>query len=216
MVYINDHPLIRSKIADLQDPETKTKKFREIVEEITVALTYDALRDVPTDCNVIKSAVDPSYNIITRQVNQQFCVVPILRAGLGMSDAVLKVLPAAKTGHIGLYRDPETHFPVKYYSKFPPCLQAYHVLLVDPMGATGNSLSAALTLIRDSVPKQYRSCIQISTICLFITQKCIDTVQAAHPDYPIYAAFMSDAGLDDRNYIIDGCGDAGDRIFGTQ
>lgn len=209
-LHVNTHPLVAVKIGRLQNPYTGMQEFKQIVREITVALTYDALAGCITKRGSVQSAVDPSLNLITKELDFKYAVVPILRAGLGMSEAVMEVLPFAKTGHIGMFRDENTLFPVEYYTKLPKDIADRHVLLVDPMVATGNSIVGGLRVLK----KAGARCI--SVLSLFTTERGMDTISAEDDSIPVYTAFKSEAGLNKKGYIIDGCGDAGDRIFGTQ
>ena len=207
-VVIFDHPLIRHKIAILRDEKTSMKEFRELVEEITTLMTYESLKDgVPTTEVQVKTPLE----VCTQQVvsDNSIAIVPILRAGLGMVDGLLKLVPVAKVGHIGLYRDPETHKPVEYYCKLPQDIEDRIVILVDPMLATGGSAVDAIGQIKKRGPKS------IKFMCIIAAPEGLKTLQEAHPDVQIYCASL-DKCLNENGYIVPGLGDAGDRIFGTK
>ena len=207
-VIIFDHPLIRHKIAILRDERTSMKEFRELVEEITTLMTYEALKDgVPTTEIEVKTPLE----VCTQKVvaDNSIVIVPILRAGLGMVDGLLKLVPVARIGHIGLYRDPETHLPVEYYCKMPPDIDKRLIIIVDPMLATGGSMSDAITKLKE------RGCKNIVAMCLVAAPEGVAKVQADHPDVDIYSAAL-DEKLNDHAYIVPGLGDAGDRLFGTK
>ena len=204
---IFDHPLITHKITMMRRKETSTRDFRELAEEITLLMAYEVTRDLPLEEVDIETPIcrTKGYEVSGSRV----CVVPILRAGLGMVNGILTLIPNAKVGHIGLYRDKVTHQPVEYYFKLPPDAPSRRIIVVDPMLATGGSAVAAIQFIKD------RGCKDIKLMCLIGVQEGIDAVQKAHPDVDIYLA-SKDGMLNDHAYIVPGLGDAGDRIFGTK
>ena len=206
-VYVLDHPLIQHKLAILRDKDTGTKEFRALVNEIAGLMCYEATRNLPT------REVDVQTPITTARcrmlAGKKLAIVPILRAGLGMVDAMVDLIPSAKIGHIGLYRDPETHEPVEYYCKLPEDIGKRQVYLVDPMLATGGSAVAAINFLKQ------RGCKNIIMMNIIGCPEGVAAVQAAHPDVEIYLAAM-DEKLNERAYIVPGLGDAGDRIFGTK
>ena len=206
-VVIFDHPLIRHKIAILRDKRTSMKEFRELVEEITTLMTYEALKD---GVEISEIQVKTPLETCTQEVvkDNSVAIVPILRAGLGMVEGLQSLVPVAKVGHIGLYRDPETHMPVEYYCKLPLDIEERTVILVDPMLATGGSAVDALTMLKA------RGCKNIRFMCLVAAPEGVKNVQDAHPDIDIYTAALDEC-LNDHAYIVPGLGDAGDRIFGT-
>lgn len=206
-VIISNHPLIQHKLSILRDEKTGSKQFRELVEEIAMLLCYEAMSDLPLEEVEVKTpmAVAKCHKIAGRKL----AFVPILRAGIGMVDGVLKLVPSAKVGHIGLYRDPETSKPVEYYCKLPNDISERDVFVVDPMLATGGSAIDAITQIKQRHPKN------IKFLCIIAAPEGISALQAAHPDVDIIAA-ACDERLNEHNYIVPGLGDAGDRIFGTK
>lgn len=200
-----DHPLIKHKISILRGKDTPVKDFREIISEITLLMGYEATKDLKlTDIEVETPITKTKGHVIEKQV----AVVPILRAGLGMVDALVQLIPAAKVGHIGLYRDHETLQPVEYYCKLPTDIEKRQVLIVDPMLATGGSSSAAINFIKQ------RGAKNIKLMCIIGAPEGVAAVQAAHPDVDIYLASL-DEKLNENGYIVPGLGDAGDRLFGT-
>ena len=206
-VHIFDHPLIQHKLSILRDEKTSVKEFRELISEIAMLMCYEATRDLPTEEVTIKTPVAEAK--VRRLAGKKLAVVPILRAGLGMVDGMIAMLPAAKVGHIGLYRDPETHLPVEYYCKMPPDIGERLVIVVDPMLATGGSAADAITMVKA------RGAKNVLLMCLVAAPEGVKKVQEAHPDVDIYCAAL-DERLNDHAYIIPGLGDAGDRIFGTK
>ena len=192
-VHILDHPLLQHKLSILRDERTGVKEFREIVSEIAALECYEATRDLPTQ----------------EVAGKKLAIVPILRAGLGMVDGILDLIPSAKVGHIGLYRDPETHQPVEYYCKMPSDISERDVIVLDPMLATGGSASAAITFI-----KGY-GCKHIKLMNVLAAPEGIQVIRRDHPDVDIYVAGV-DEKLNEHAYIVPGLGDAGDRIFGTK
>lgn len=206
-VHVLNHPLLQHKLTILRNENTSTKDFRELVSEIAMLMTYEATRDLPLEEVTVKTPVATgTFQTIS---GKKLAIVPILRAGLGMVDGVLKMIPAARVGHIGLYRDPETLEPVKYYCKMPADIASRDVLIVDPMLATGGSASAAIGFM-----KEY-GCKHIKLMDVLAAPEGIERIQKEHPDVEIYVAAV-DSHLNDHGYIVPGLGDAGDRIFGTK
>lgn len=206
-VHVFDHPLIQHKLGIMRETTTGAKEFRELLEEISMLMVYEATRDLPLEDVEIDTPMCKAT--VKRLAGRKVAVVPILRAGLGMVDGVLNMIPAAKVGHIGLYRDPETHEPVEYYCKLPADSTERLILVVDPMLATGGSASAAIQFIKD------RGCNHIRMLNLIAAPEGVARVQADHPDVDIYVAAM-DERLNDHAYILPGLGDAGDRLYGTK
>ena len=206
-VHVVDHPLVAHKLTILRDKDTSTKDFREIVSEIGMLLTYEATRDLPLTTKTIETPICRMEAPILK--GKKFAVVPILRAGLGLVDGVLRMVPSARVGHLGMYRDEETMVPVQYFCKMPRDVAERDVLIVDPMLATGGSADAAIQIM-----KGY-GCQNIKLMVLVAAPKGIEVVTSAHPDVEIYCGAM-DQGLNEHNYIVPGLGDAGDRIFGTK
>lgn len=206
-VHILDHPLLQHKLTILRSQETSTKDFRELVSEIAMLMTYEATRDLPLqDVEVHTPIASGTFKTLA---GKKLAIVPILRAGLGMVDGVLKMIPAARVGHIGLFRDPETLEPVKYYCKMPADIANRDVIIVDPMLATGGSASAAITFM-----KEY-GCKHIKLMDILAAPEGVERVCKDHPDVEIYVAALDDH-LNSHGYIVPGLGDAGDRIFGTK
>ena len=206
-LHIFDHPLICHKITMMRDKNTNTKDFRELAEEITMLMAYEVTRDLPLEDIEIET---PICKTIAKTIaGRSIGVVPILRAGLGMVEGIVKLVPNAKVGHIGLYRDPETHEPVEYYCKLPIDSENRTILVVDPMLATGGSAVAAIQFIKD------RGCKDIKLKNLIAAPEGVKRVQEAHPDVDIFVASL-DEKLNDHAYIVPGLGDAGDRLFGTK
>ncbi len=206
-VHIFDHPLIHHKLSIIRDKNTGTREFRTIVGEIAALMCYEATRDMPTQEIEVETPVGIAK--CKKLSGKKVAIVPILRAGLGMVDGMLSMLPSAKVGHIGLYRDPETLAPVTYYCKMPPDIADRDVIIVDPMLATGGSASAAVELL-----KGY-GCKHIKLMNILAAPEGIAAMQKAHPDVEIYVAAVDDH-LNEHGYIVPGLGDAGDRIFGTK
>lgn len=207
MVHVLDHPLLQHKLSILRDKDTGVKEFREIVGEIAGLMCYEATRDLPTREVQIETPIATATCRVL--AGKKIAIVPILRAGLGMVDSIIAMIPSAKVGHIGLYRDPETHHPVEYYCKMPPDISDRDVLIVDPMLATGGSATAAIQFL-----KNY-GCKSIKLMNIIAAPEGIAAVEKEHPDVDIYVAAV-DKGLNENDYIIPGLGDAGDRIFGTR
>lgn len=205
-LHVIDHPLITHKLSIMRNKKTGSKDFRELLEEIAMLMGYELTRDLPLEDVTIET---PLTKMTAKMIaGKKLAVVPILRAGLGMVDGLLSLIPVAKVGHIGLYRDPETHLPVEYYCKLPPDIKDRIVILVDPMLATGGSAADALTKLKE------HGCKQIRFMCLVAAPEGVKKVQEMHPDVDIYAAALDDH-LNEHAYIVPGLGDAGDRIFGT-
>lgn len=206
-LHVLDHPLIQHKVSILRDKNTGVKEFREVVGEIAALMCYEATRDLPLEDVEIETPV--AVGTFKRLAGKKLAIVPILRAGLGMVDTIIDLIPSAKIGHIGLYRDPVTHNPVEYYCKMPPDISEREVLVVDPMLATGGSAAAAITFL-----KGY-GCKNIKLMNIIGCPEGVELVQREHPDVEMYVAAM-DQCLNDSKYIVPGLGDAGDRIFGTK
>lgn len=206
-VFIMDHPLIQHKISLLRDKATGSKEFRELISEISMLMCYEATRDLPLKEVEIETPVAVAKTKIL--AGRKLAFVPILRAGIGMVDGAIAMVPAAKVGHIGLYRDPETLKPVEYYSKLPKDIKEREVVVLDPMLATGGSAIDAISIIKKSNPKS------IKFMCIIGAPEGINALKSAHTDVTIYCAAM-DQKLNEHGYIVPGLGDAGDRIFGTE
>lgn len=206
-VFIFDHPLIQHKISLLRDKNTNTKEFRELVSEIAMLMGYEVTRDMPLKEVEIETPVGIAKTKVIS--GKKLGIVPILRAGLGMVDGMLNLLPMAKVGHIGLYRDPETLQPVEYYCKLPVDASERDIVVLDPMLATGGSASAAISFIKA------RGVTNIKLMCLIAANAGIERINKDHPDVAIYCASV-DQTLNDHGYIVPGLGDAGDRLFGTK
>ena len=206
-IHVVDHPLIQHKLSIMRNKKTGSKDFRELLDEIAMLMGYEVTRDLPLEDIVIET---PVSKMTAKKISgKKLAVVPILRAGLGMVDGLLKLVPVARVGHIGLYRDPETHLPVEYYCKLPPDIEDRIVILVDPMLATGGSSADALALLKK------HGCKNIRLMCLVAAPEGVKKVQEEHPDVDIYTASLDEC-LNDHAYIVPGLGDAGDRIFGTK
>ena len=206
-VYVFDHPLIQHKLSILRDKDTSVKEFRELVGEIAQLMCYEATRDLPLEEIRVETPVATA--VCHRIAGKKLAIVPILRAGLGMVDGMVAMMPNVKVGHIGLFRDPETLEPVKYYFKMPPDIAERDVIIVDPMLATGGSAVAAAQFLKEVGVKN------LKLMCIIAAPEGIATMQQAHPDVDIYVAAQDDC-LNDHGYIVPGLGDAGDRIFGTK
>ena len=206
-VHVVDHPLVQHKLTLMRQTECSTKDFRQLLEEIAMLMAYEVTRDLPLQEIEIETPVAKCKSKII--AGKKLGIVPILRAGLGMVEAVTKLIPAARVGHIGLYRDPETHEPVEYYCKLPADSENRELLVLDPMLATGGSASDAITLIKK------RGCTHIRLVNLIAAPEGIARVQKDHPDVDIYVAGL-DQCLNEHAYIVPGLGDAGDRLFGTK
>ena len=204
---IMDHPLIQHKLTLLRDKRTGSKEFREMIAEVSMLMCYEATRDLPLKEVEIETPMTMTKsNVIS---GRKLAFVPILRAGLGMVDGVLEMIPAAKVGHIGIYRDPESHKPVDYYCKLPKDIASRHVIVLDPMLATGGSAVEAINLLKKEGVQN------IKFMCIIAAPEGLDALTTAHPDVQVYCAAL-DEKLDENKYILPGLGDAGDRIFGTK
>ena len=204
---IMDHPLIQHKLILLRDKRTGSKEFREMIAEVSMLMCYEATRDLPLKEVEIETPMTMTKsNVIS---GRKLAFVPILRAGLGMVDGVLEMIPAAKVGHIGIYRDPESHKPVDYYCKLPKDIASRHVIVLDPMLATGGSAVEAINLLKKEGVQN------IKFMCIIAAPEGLDALTTAHPDVQVYCAAL-DEKLDENKYILPGLGDAGDRIFGTK
>ena len=206
-VHVLDHPLIQHKLAILRSKNTSVKEFRELISEISGLMCYEATRNLPTKEVEVQTPVAVAK--CRRLAGKKLAIIPILRAGLGMVDAIVDLIPSAKIGHIGLYRDPETHLPVEYYCKLPEDIGNRQVFVVDPMLATGGSAVAAIDFLKA------HGCKNIVMMNIIGAPEGVALVQKAHPDVEIYLAAL-DEKLNDHAYIVPGLGDAGDRIFGTK
>ena len=207
VVHVLDHPLIQHKLAILRSKNTSVKEFRELIREISGLMCYEATRNLPTKEVEVQTPV--ALAKCRRLAGKKLAIIPILRAGLGMVDAMVDLIPSAKIGHIGLYRDPETHLPVEYYCKLPEDIANRQVFVVDPMLATGGSAVAAIDFLKQ------HGCQNIIMMNIIGAPEGVKAVQEAHPDVDIYLAAL-DEKLNEHAYIVPGLGDAGDRIFGTK
>lgn len=207
MVHVLSHPLLQHKLSILRREDTGVKDFREVVSEIATLMCYEATRDLPTEEVEIQTPVAKAK--VKVLAGKKLAIVPVLRAGLGMVDGILTLIPSAKVGHIGLYRDPQTHEPVEYYCKMPDDISQRDVIILDPMLATGGSASAAIQFM-----KNY-GCKHIKLMNIIAAPEGVERVRKDHPDVEIYLAAI-DEKLNDHAYIVPGLGDAGDRIFGTK
>ena len=203
-VYVFDHPLIQHKLTYIRDKETGTKEFRELVDEVATLMAFEITRDLPLEEIDVETPVTKAKAKVLS--GKKIAIVPILRAGIGMVDGVLKLIPAAKVGHIGLYRDPQTLKPVEYYAKLPADVEERDFIIVDPMLATGGSAINSL---------KKRGAKSIKFMCLIAAPEGVAEIQRLHPDVDIYIASL-DEKLNDHGYIVPGLGDAGDRLFGTK
>ncbi len=206
-VYVFDHPLIQHKTAMIRDKHTNVKDFRELVKEIAMLMTYEATRDLQLKDVTIETPICETN--VKMLEGEDIAIVPILRAGLGMVDGMLALVPNAKVGHVGVYRDPETHNPVDYYCKLPSDIDKRQVFIVDPMLATGGSAAAAIDFVKQ------RGAKDIIFMCLIAAPEGIEILHKMHPEVKIFIA-AKDSHLNDHAYIVPGLGDAGDRIFGTR
>ena len=206
-VHVLDHPLLQHKLTILRKKETGTKDFRHLLDEIGMLMTYEVTRNFPLKDVEIET---PICKCMGKELadTRKLCVVPILRAGIGLQNGVVNMIPTAKIGHIGLYRDPETLKPVEYYCKMPADINQRTMLVVDPMLATGGSSAAALTMLKENGAKK------LILMCLVAAPEGVKVLNEEHPDVPIYVAAL-DEKLNEHGYIVPGLGDAGDRIFGT-
>lgn len=206
-LHVMDHPLIQHKVSMIRDKNTGPKEFRELVDEIATLMAYEVTRDLPLQDVEIETPIKKGK--FKMLAGKKLGIVPILRAGLGMLDGVLKLIPAARVGHIGLYRDPETLEAVEYYCKLPTDVEERDLLVVDPMLATGNTAIEAINFIKDRNPRS------IKLMVLIAAPEGVKKVQQAHPDIDIWTAAL-DEELNDHAYIVPGLGDAGDRLYGTK
>lgn len=206
-VLVFDHPLMQHKISIIRDKHTKDKQFRETVEEISMLMVYEATRDLPLKQVEIETPIAKAE--VNRLDDREIVIVPVLRAGLGMVQGMHNLIPTARVGHIGLYRDPQTYQPVPYYCKLPSGIADAIVIVLDPMLATGGSMNAAIEYLKKEGAKDIR------VMCLIAARKGIEAVTQANPDVDIYAAAV-DEKLNDHCYIVPGLGDAGDRLYGTK
>ncbi|MBX9597504.1 MAG: uracil phosphoribosyltransferase [Burkholderiales bacterium] len=206
-VHTITHPLVQHKLTIMRDKNTGTKEFRELTHELSQLIGYEAMRNIKTELVEIETPLVKTKAPVL--AGRKLALIPILRAGLAMADAIADFVPNAKIGHIGMYRDPNTHLPVEYYCKLPSDIENRDVFLLDPMLATGGSAIAAIDLL-----KQYGAS-NIKFVCILSAPEGVDKIRQAHPDVEIYTGSI-DEGLNDHDYIIPGLGDAGDRIFGTK
>src|SRR5699024_732301 len=206
-VSVMDHPLIQHKLGYIRDKNTSTKEFRELVDEVGMLMAYEITRELSLEDVEVETPIGPT--IAKRLSGKKICLVPILRAGLGMTEGIHKLIPSARVGHIGLYRDPETLEAVEYYAKFPSDIEERDILVIDPMLATGASAIEAISAIKK------RGATKIRFICLIAAPEGVKALEEAHPDVDIYIGAL-DEKLDENSYIIPGLGDAGDRLFGTK
>lgn len=206
-IMVFDHPLIQHKVALMRNKNTAVKEFRALAREVAMLMTYEVTRDLPTEEVEIETPICPTK--VKMLAGKKLAIVPILRAGLGFVDGMLEMIPSAKVGHVGLYRDPETHEPVEYYCKLPEDIDKRKIIIVDPMLATGGSAVAAVDFVKQ------RGAKEITFMCLIAAPEGIEALTTAHPDVDIYIA-AKDEKLNENAYIVPGLGDAGDRIFGTK
>ncbi|MDD6189797.1 MAG: uracil phosphoribosyltransferase [Clostridiales bacterium] len=206
-LHVMDHPLIQHKLSVIRDKNTSVKEFREIISEIASLMCYEATRNLPVEDVEIETPVATAK--VKRLAGKKLAIVPILRAGLGMVDGIVQLIPSVKVGHIGLYRDPDTLKPVEYYCKLPKDIEERDVFVLDPMLATGGSAEAAISFIKQ------RGCRTIRLMNIIAAPEGVKKIQEVHPDVDIYTAAL-DERLNDHGYIVPGLGDAGDRIFGTK
>lgn len=206
-VTVLDHPLIKHKVTHIKDKNTGAKQFRELVEEVSTLMAYEVMRNLPLEEVEIETPLMKTKSEVIS--GKKLAIIPILRAGLGMVDGMLNLVPSAKVGHVGLYRDPVTLVPVEYYCKLPSDLEERELIVVDPMLATGGSASAALTVVKNRGGKN------IKLVSIVGCPEGVEAIHKEHPDVPIFLACM-DEGLNEHSYIVPGLGDAGDRIFGTK
>ena len=206
-VHILDHPLIRHKLAIIRDKDTNTKQFREIISELATLMAYESFKDVPTEVKVVETPLETVEQVVVKE--NSIAIIPILRAGLGMVEGVLSLFPAAKVGHIGLFRNEETLQPEEYYCKLPANIEEKVVMVLDPMLATGGSSVAAIDMLKK------RGCKNIKLMSIIGAPEGVEKVAKAHPDVQVYVSTL-DRCLNEHGYILPGLGDAGDRIFGTK
>ena len=206
-VHILDHPLIRHKVAMLRDVNTGHKNFRDLITEIATLMVYESFRDVPTMEIEVQTPLEKCKQTVVK--DNSIAIVPILRAGLGMVDGILSIFPSAKVGHIGLYRDEQTHQPIEYYCKLPDKIEDKVVIVTDPMLATGGSASEAITMLKS------HGCKKMKLLSIIAAPEGVERIHRDHPDVEVYVSTL-DRELNENAYILPGLGDAGDRIFGTK
>ena len=206
-VHILDHPLIRHKVAMLRDVNTGHTNFRDLITEIATLMVYESFRDVPTMEIEVQTPLEKCKQTVVK--DNSIAIVPILRAGLGMVDGILSIFPSAKVGHIGLYRDEETHQPIEYYCKLPDKIEDKVVIVTDPMLATGGSASEAITMLKS------HGCKKMKLLSIIAAPEGVERIHRDHPDVEVYVSTL-DRELNENAYILPGLGDAGDRIFGTK
>lgn len=206
-VHVMTHPLIKHKMTLLRDKNTSSKDFRDLANEVASLMAYEVTRDLETEEVEVETPMEKTTGEMIS--GKKLALIPILRAGLGMVDGMLEVLPSVRVGHVGLYRDPETHKPVEYYSKFPKDISSRDIFVLDPMVATGGSANAAIEFLKE------KDCQNIRLVCLIAAPEGIKAVEEVHPDVDIYIGAL-DRQLDENCYILPGLGDAGDRLFGTK
>lgn len=207
-VTVIDHPFVQHKLTLMRQSDTSTAKFRQLMKEVGSLLAYEVTRDLPLKDEAIKTPLAPMYAPMLAS-DKKMVIVSIMRAGQGLVDGILELIPSARVGHIGLYRDPTTRIPIEYYCKLPHDIEHRDILVVDPMVATGNTAVAAADRVKDFIP------LSIKFLCLLAAPEGIANFHHHHPDVPLYTAAI-DEGLDDHGYILPGLGDAGDRLFGTK
>ncbi|WP_182200751.1 uracil phosphoribosyltransferase [Paraliobacillus salinarum] len=206
-VFVLDHPLIQHKLTHIRKKDTGTKEFRELVDEVSALMAFEITRDLPLEEQTIET---PVTTAVSKTLSgKKIGLVPILRAGLGMVDGILRLIPAAKVGHVGLYRDPETLQPVEYYIKLPSDIQERELIVIDPMLATGGSANDAIASLKK------RGATNVKLMCLIAAPEGVELIKENHPDVDIYLAGL-DEKLNEKGYIVPGLGDAGDRLFGTK
>lgn len=206
-LHVMDHPLLQHKVTLLRSKETGTKEFRELLEEISMLMAYEVTRELPLMEVEIQTPICRAKSKVIS--GRKLGIIPILRAGLGMVDGIIKLVPAAKVGHIGLYRDPVSLEPVEYYCKMPSDIEERELIILDPMLATGGTASAAITSLKN------RGCKVIKLVCIIASPEGIAKIQKSHPDVDVFVASV-DEKLNEHGYIVPGLGDAGDRLFGTK
>lgn len=206
-LHVLDHPLIQHKLSYIRDKNTGTKEFRELVDEVAALMAFEVTRDLPLEDAEVETPVGPAQ--VKKLAGKKLGLVPILRAGIGMTEGILRMIPAARVGHVGLYRDPQTFKPIEYYVKLPNDVEERELLVIDPMLATGGSVVEAINSLKKRGAKSMR------LICLVAAPEGVAYVQKEHPDVDIYLAAL-DEKLNEKGYIVPGLGDAGDRLFGTK
>jgi uracil phosphoribosyltransferase len=207
MVHLIDHPVVQDKLTRMRQKDTEAGDFRRLLREISMLFTYEVTRDLPLGAATIETPMEIMEAPVLAE--RKLCLVSILRAGNGILDGMLEVIPSASVGHIGLYRDPETLVAIEYYFKMPADVSERHMFVVDPMLATGNSATAAVRRLKETAPRSMKF------ICLVAAPEGLEAFHAEHPDVPVYTAAV-DTRLNDKGYILPGLGDAGDRLYGTK